>query len=266
MGAEQGRSCTHEVLHLCLYPDRSILSLLRYVQRVNYISVPSIPNIIAEVSENGCPTERSTADRLACGHVFCDTCTTYRRVVPWIDTEKPVRVCSTCYGHPKPRPPSSIPIPTPSSLESQKQSSQKSSENGSSGDSTSTVSSGEHLNDLCLSPTDIFDIEQPGAGNEEFLATGVFEHSSCPGPVIVDIPATRRVYETVKSGLEKIGANYPIGKNSSPAGNIEEITLIRIELIKESTRPSYWRPDHECPACYICKRTFNSTTNRLHHW
>lgn len=135
---------------------------------------------------------------LACGHVFCDTCTTHRRVVPWIDTEKPMRVCSTCFGHPKPRLPSSIPIPTPSSLESQKQSSQKTSENGSSGDSTSTVSSGEHLNDLCLSPTDIFDIEQPGAG-----------------PVIVDIPTTRRVYETVKSGLEKIGANYPIGKKFS---------------------------------------------------
>ena len=77
-----------------------------------------------------------------------------------------------------------------------KQVSQKSYENGSSGESASTVSSGEHLNDLCLSPTDIFDIDQPGAG-----------------PVIVDIPATRRVYETVKSGLEKIGVNYPIGKD-----------------------------------------------------
>jgi hypothetical protein len=37
-------------------------------------------------------------------------------------------------------------------------------ETGSSGDSASTVSSGEHLSDLCLTPTDIFDIEQPGAG------------------------------------------------------------------------------------------------------
>lgn len=35
---------------------------------------------------------------------------------------------------------------------------------GSSGDSTSTVSSGEHLSDLCLSPSDTFDIEQSGAG------------------------------------------------------------------------------------------------------
>jgi hypothetical protein len=32
------------------------------------------------------------------------------------------------------------------------------------------------------------------------------------GPGIVDIPTTRRVYETVKSGLERIGVNYPIGE------------------------------------------------------
>ncbi|CAF1075055.1 unnamed protein product [Adineta steineri] len=162
----------------------------------------------------------------ACGHVFCDTCTTYRRIVPWIDTENTVRVCNNCNDNPKSRAPSyTLPL-----SETNKQFSQKSSENGSSGDSGSTVSSGEHLNDLCLTPTDIFDIEQPSTG-----------------PVIVDIPTTRRVYETVKNGLEKIGVNYPI------------------ELIKESTRPSYWKPDSECHACCICKRTFNSTTNRLHH-
>jgi len=39
----------------------------------------------------------------------------------------------------------------------------------------------------------------------------IFEHFF-QGPIIVDIPTTRRVYETVKSGLEKIGVNYPIGK------------------------------------------------------
>jgi hypothetical protein len=32
------------------------------------------------------------------------------------------------------------------------------------------------------------------------------------GPAVVEIPTTRRVYETMKSGLEKIGVNYPIGK------------------------------------------------------
>lgn len=127
---------------------------------------------------------------LACGHVFCDTCTTHRRIIPWIDTEKAVRVCNICSNNPKPRVPSlATDIP--------KQSSQKSCETGSSGESASTVSSGEHLNDLCLSPTDIFDIDQPGAG-----------------PVTVDIPTTRRVYETVKSGLEKMGVTYPIGKET----------------------------------------------------
>lgn len=94
---------------------------------------------------------------LACGHVFCDTCTTNRRVIPWIDTENTVRVCNICSNNPKPRIPSSATeIPKPPS--------QKSYEHGSSGESASTVSSGEHLNDLCLSPTDIFDIDQPGAG------------------------------------------------------------------------------------------------------
>jgi hypothetical protein len=103
---------------------------------------------------------------LACGHVFCDTCTTNRRIVPWIDTERPVRVCNYCFGHSKARPAISICDATSSlSIDIDKQSNKKIDEqHGSNGDSTSTVSSGEHLNDLCLSPTDIFDIEQPGAG------------------------------------------------------------------------------------------------------
>ncbi len=105
---------------------------------------------------------------LACGHVFCDTCTAHRRIVPWIDTEKAVRVCNNCHGNPKPRPPTSISNSSSSLSDKDKQYSQgtKNSgyETGSSGDSTSTVSSGEHLSDLCLTPTDIFDIEQPGAG------------------------------------------------------------------------------------------------------
>ncbi|CAF0821645.1 unnamed protein product [Adineta steineri] len=173
----------------------------------------------------------------ACGHVFCDTCTTNRRVIPWIDTEKAVRVCNNCYGNPKSRPPSSSSSSTNSfstSYDKSKQQNQKPKNNGyetgSSGDSGSIVTSGEHLSDLCLTPTDIFDIEQPGAG-----------------PVTVDIPTTRRVYETVLSGLEKIGVNYPI------------------EFIKESTRPNYWQPDSECSSCSICKSIFNNTTNRLHH-
>lgn len=32
------------------------------------------------------------------------------------------------------------------------------------------------------------------------------------GSASVEIPTTRRVYETVLNGLEKIGANYPISE------------------------------------------------------
>ena len=39
---------------------------------------------------------------------FYHTCTTQRRVVPWIDTEKGVRLCNNCYGNPKSRRSSSI--------------------------------------------------------------------------------------------------------------------------------------------------------------
>lgn len=87
-----------------------------------------------------------------CGHVFCDTCTSYRRVVPWVDNENPVRVCKSCNDNPKTR---SVP-------ETPKQLFKKSSDNGNSDDSASTVSSNDQLTDLCLTPTDIFDIEQPG--------------------------------------------------------------------------------------------------------
>ncbi len=132
-------------------------------------SVQIFLNIIAVVCSKICLILIIYSSFVACGHVFCDTCTTNRRVVPWIDTEKAVRVCNTCYGNPKSRPPSSVSNSSSSTIsEKDKQSNQRTKnsgyETGSSGDSASTVSSGEHLSDLCLSPTDIFDIEQPGAG------------------------------------------------------------------------------------------------------
>lgn len=82
------------------------------------------------------------------------------------------------------------------------------------------------------------------------------------------MPTTRRVYETVMNGLEKIGANYPISKLLQQSNRLFFIERndFSLALIKESTRPNYWRPDHECRACFICKIQFNYTTNRLHHW
>lgn len=114
---------------------------------------------------------------LACGQVFCDTCSIYRTIVPWIDSDKPVRVCKQCHDTPKSRPPPSISTPSSSATQSDRnkpngsKNRQNGYENGSSGDSTSTVSSGEHLSDLCLTPNDIFDIDQPRAGmrREDFV-------------------------------------------------------------------------------------------------
>jgi hypothetical protein len=100
---------------------------------------------------------------LACGNVFCDTCSNHRHVVPWVDPSTAVRVCKQC--HEKPR--SSPPTPVVISAENQRSRPRPTNyESTSNGQSTSTASSGEHLRDLFLSPTDLFDIEQLGSGTQ----------------------------------------------------------------------------------------------------
>ena len=160
LGAQQRR----DGKNVFPFSARTSFSIPRHASCVNFISVWNILNTTVEVRDQTflLPIDRRAEFSPACGHVFCDTCTTNRRIVPWIDTETPVRVCSNCYDYPASQAPTSI--PQSSSPSSKKSYSGKSDENGSSGESASTVSSGEHLNDLCLSPTDIFDIEQPGAG------------------------------------------------------------------------------------------------------
>ncbi|CAF0817462.1 unnamed protein product [Didymodactylos carnosus] len=161
----------------------------------------------------------------ACGLVFCESCTSKRRIISWINNETPLRVCDKCYLSPTP--------PTIRNTVNHEKIS--TSHNhvkdtrvspSSSSTTTATTTSGE---DLCMSPTEIFDIESPS------------------GTVSTDIPTSRRVYETVKNQFEKMAVTYPL------------------ELIKESTRPGYWRPDNECRACFICHQSFNNTTKRLHH-
>ena len=66
----------------------------------------------------------------------------------------------------------------------------------------------------------------------ELLFSEVFDRCSFfPGSGTVEIPTTRRVYETVKSGLEKIGANYPIG-----------------EFISRAVTPSFCAVLHDIPS------------------
>lgn len=79
------------------------------------------------------------------------------------------------------------------------------------------------------------------------------------------MPTTRRVYETVKHGLEKIGVSYSLSKILYHRCKKKHDRFL-VELLKDSTRPAYWKPDNECVHCCICQIMFNSTTHRLHHW
>jgi zinc finger FYVE domain-containing protein 1 len=47
-------------------------------------------------------------------------------------------------------------------------------------------------------------------------------------------------------------------------GLITYATKIPLDVLKESARPSYWKPDSECVKCAICKRDFNEML-LLHH-
>ena len=47
-------------------------------------------------------------------------------------------------------------------------------------------------------------------------------------------------------------------------GLISYATKIPFEVIKETARPSYWKPDSECDKCDICKKSFDDFLP-LHH-
>ena len=47
-------------------------------------------------------------------------------------------------------------------------------------------------------------------------------------------------------------------------GLITYATKIPFDVLKESARPSYWRPDAECLACSVCKKPFDDLL-LLHH-
>lgn len=47
-------------------------------------------------------------------------------------------------------------------------------------------------------------------------------------------------------------------------GLITYATKIPLDVIKESARPSYWKPDSECAKCALCKKEFDEFL-LLHH-
>lgn len=47
-------------------------------------------------------------------------------------------------------------------------------------------------------------------------------------------------------------------------GYISYATKLPLDVLKESARPSYWRPDSECTKCAICSKEFDEQL-LLHH-
>lgn len=81
------------------------------------------------------------------------------------------------------------------------------------------------------------------------------------------IPISRWMLDIWRRNVAPVIYAYPIGALNFAASELDNKRLFyRLDLIKEFTRPRYWRPDHECKACFVCKHPFNTTTHRLHHW
>lgn len=76
----------------------------------------------------------------------------------------------------------------------------------------------------------------------------------------------RRYGEAVINTISNIGAvlEYPKGVCvfvfffSFFSCHASNVPCFRVDLIKESARPSYWVPDAEAPNCYICELLFGS--------
>ena len=52
---------------------------------------------------------------------------------------------------------------------------------------------------------------------------------------------------------------------SETFGLITYATKIPFDVLKESARPSYWKPDSECLNCFLCKKQFDELDVKLHH-
>ncbi|CAF1662574.1 unnamed protein product, partial [Adineta ricciae] len=93
----------------------------------------------------------------------------------------------------------------------------------------------------------IFQTNDANSQRTNSLDSEISDNDSTINPTSYSIPMSRRFLELVKNNVAPVVYDYPI------------------EVIKEHTRPSYWRPDSECHHCFICKHSFNNTTHRLHH-
>ena len=163
-----------------------------------------------------------------CGKGFCDKCSAKRRIISWWSLSDPVRVCDVCYDKSViPEPPSLI--PASSSFGSLPSSNGNATGYGTSNGSNSGTMSGaiKHFNTTHSGSTSGLAALAIGSNN--------------------DVMA-RKVTETVQDTIGLIGY----------------ATKIPFTVLKETARPSYWKPDNECVACAICKLEFDDL-RPLHH-
>lgn len=103
-----------------------------------------------------------------------------------------------------------------------------------------------------------------------------FEKKTIPEPKIFQ---TNRNSYYANNTQVSVSNNYqglPVSSNNDLIGRkvtetvqdtiemLHYATKVPIDLIKETARPSYWKPDHECVACKLCKKNFDEFLP-LHH-
>jgi zinc finger FYVE domain-containing protein 1 len=162
-----------------------------------------------------------------CGKGFCDKCTSKRMIIPWWSPSEKVRVCDVCFDK-KVIPEPLVPNATTGQASSSSFSHIPSSYSTSALSTTASSGGGQSSSSGALKTS--------GSSNSLVGISGTND-------VIV-----RKMTETVQETIGFIGY----------------ATKLPFDVLKESARPSYWRPDSECVNCAICKKEFTDLFP-LHH-
>lgn len=163
-----------------------------------------------------------------CGKGFCDKCTLKRMIIPWWSLSDPVRVCDACYE--KKDIPEPICITQSNSMSNGFYGSEA--RYGSAGMGMGNTNANSNVNRNSISNVN-------SNSNTSLAALGIQGNN--------DVIA-RKVTETVQDTIGYIGY----------------ATKIPFDVIKETARPSYWKPDSECLQCAICEKEFDDLLP-LHH-
>ncbi len=164
-----------------------------------------------------------------CGRGFCDKCSAKRRIIAWWSLTDKVRVCDACYDKPE--------------IEEPKVSFTNQLLSGSGSLSSISSAASHHLSPHTSGGYDSSSGLNQIASAIPGLGGGLTGSSAANNDVMV-----RKVTETVQETISMIGyaTKYPL------------------DMLKESARPSYWKPDQECVKCSLCSKEFCDLLP-LHH-